>query len=375
MLNILKKIRFILSGRIIKLTPAKKTIGNVLLSYTTLPFLNPKSIDGHTNRWECAEIARIFIKHNYSVDIIDHTNKSFIPRKKYKYCIDVQDNFERLSPFLGKNCLKIFHITTAHWLFNNTAEYRRLLDIKERRGVALEPRRTLPPSRNIELAGAVAILGNNFTAGTYAYAKKTMYRIPISTTHLYPSPENKNFESARNSFVWIGGSGMAHKGLDLTLEAFSKMPEYNLTIFGKKDEDFGEAYKKELCQTPNIHYAGHTDLGSRKFKDIIGNSIAIIFPSCSEGCSGGVVTAMHAGLIPIISYESGVNVNDFGIILKENTINEIKKQVQSLASLPSEELKNKAIKAWKYARNNHTREKFSEKYQKIINKILQNYGF
>ncbi|MDP3042923.1 MAG: glycosyltransferase [bacterium] len=341
-----------------------------MLSYTTLPFLNPKSVDGHTNRWECVEIARIFIKHNYSVDIIDHTNKSFIPKKNYKYCIDAQDNIERLSPFLGKNCLKIFHITTAHWLFNNTAEYRRLLDIKERRGVALAPRRTLPPSRNIELADAVAILGNNFTAGTYAYAKKTMYRIPISTTHLYPSPENKNFESARNGFIWIGGAGMAHKGLDLTLEAFSEMPKCNLTIFGKKDEDFEEAYKKELCQTPNIHYIGHTDLGSRKFKDIIENSIAIVFPSCSEGCSGGVVTAMHAGLIPIISLESGVDVNNFGIILKENTINEIKKQVQYLASLPSEELKNKAIKAWEYARNNHTRERFSKEYQKIINKIL-----
>ncbi len=371
-LNIFKKIRFILSKRVIKLTLSKKSIGNVLISYTTLPFLNPKSINGHTNRWECMEIARIFLKHNYSVDVIDHTNKSFIPKKKYKYCIDVQDNLERLSPFLGKDCIKIFHITTAHWLFQNTAEYKRLLDIKERRGFILTPQRTLKPSFNIEYANIASILGNDFTEGTYKYAKKEIHKIPISTTHAFPSPEKKNFDLARKNFIWLGGVGMAHKGLDLVLEAFSEMPEYNLTIFGKKDADFEEVYKKELYETPNIQYEGHIDIGSQKFKDVIENSIATVFSSCSEGQSGSVITCMHAGLIPIISYQSGVNVNNFGIIFKENTVDEIKKQVRYLTSLSNEELKNRAIKTWEYANKNHTREKFSQEYEKFILKIIDN---
>lgn len=370
--NLTRRLIFRILGKVIRLRPAGSSQGNVLISYTTLPFLFPETIDGHTNRWECVEIARIFIKHNYSVDIIDHINKSFIPKKNYKYCIDVQDNIERLSPFLGKNCLKIFHITGAHWLFNNTAEYRRLLNIKERRGVALMPRRTLPPSRNIELADVVTILGNDFTVSTYQYAGKKIYRIPISTTHTFPSPENKDFKKIKKSFIWIGGSGMAHKGLDLVLETFNDLPEFSLTVLGKLDPDFGKAYKKELFNTPNIKYMGWIDPGSDKFKSTADNSIGIVYPSSSEGQSGSVILAMHAGLIPIISYESGVDVENFGVILKENTVDEIKKQVHFISSLSTEELKRRSTDAWKYANENHTREKFSKEYKDFVTNLIKN---
>lgn len=370
MSEVAKKILKKLSGGVVRLAPKEAPRGRVLLSYTTLPFISPRLINGHSNRFECQCIAEIFREAGYAVDIVDFDNESFVPKKRYDYCIDIQNKLEKFSAHLNKDCVKIFHIATAHWLFNNTAEYRRLLNVKDKRGVALMPRRTLPPSRNIELADAVTILGNDFTAETYGFSKKTMHRIPISTTHLYPSPENKNFESARNGFVWIGGVGMAHKGLDLILEAFAEMPEFRLTVFGKKDIDFAQTYHKELYETPNIRYAGHTDLGGDEFASVARDSIALIFPSCSEGSSGGVVTAMHAGLIPIISFESGVNVGNFGIIFKKNTINEIKEQAQYLASLPSEELKNKATMAWEYARNNHTREKFSQEYEKFVQRLI-----
>lgn len=370
--EVAKKIRKKLLGGVVNLTPNGVSRGRVLLSYTTLPFISQQAESGHTNRFECQRMAEIYAETGYAVDIVDFDNESFVPKKHYNYCIDIQNKLEKFSAHLNKDCVKIFHITTAHWLWNNTAEYRRLLDIKERRGVALMPRRTLPPSRNIELADVVTILGNDFTAGTYGFSKKTMHRIPISTTHLYPSPENKNFESARNGFVWIGGVGMAHKGLDLVLEAFAEMPEFRLTVFGKKDIDFAQTYHKELYKTPNIRYIGHTDPGGDDFASAVRNSIALIFPSCSEGSSGGVVTAMHAGLIPLISYESGITVDSFGAVLEKNTIAEIQKEIKSLVSLPPDTLKLRATQAWSYARAHHTRETFSMEYKKFVNKLIAN---
>lgn len=315
-------------------------------------------------------MAETFTKLGFNVDVIDAINKTFVPKKKYTYCIDIRSNLARFTSFLNPSCVKIFHIPAAHWLFQNTAEYKRLLDIKERRKITLSPRRTVEPSYNIEYADLATLLGNDFTANTYKYAGKKIHRIPISTTHTFPSPENKNFEKIKKNFVWIGGSGMAHKGLDLVLETFNDLPEFSLTILGKLSPDFGEAYKKELFNTHNIKYIGWIDPGSTEFKSIAINAVSIVYPSSSEGQTGSIILAMHAGFIPIISYESGVDVENFGVILKENTIDEIKKQVHFIASLSIEELKKRSIEAWKYANENHTRENFSKKYKEFVTKLL-----
>jgi glycosyltransferase involved in cell wall biosynthesis len=362
-----RKIQFKLNGKVIHLKAKGPVQGNVLLSYITLPFISPQTINGHTNRWECKTMAEIFLDHGYNVDVIDFTNDTFQPRKKYDMIIDNERNLERLSAFLP-DALKIFHITTAHWQFQNNAELLRIDDIQKRKGVHLMPRRQLQPSKNIETADVATMLGNDFTAGTYAFAQKPITRIHISTTHTYPLPENKDFVQARNRFIWLGGSGMAHKGLDLVLEAFAEMPQLELFIFGKKDPDFAEAYEKEFS-LPNIHYKGNVDLGSVEFKNAANTSVSLIFPSSSEGSSGGVVTAMHAGLIPIISFESGVDVESFGIILKENTVAEIKKQVQLIAQSSPEELKSRAHAAWQYARNHHTREQFKKSTKILLKKF------
>ena len=371
MIPILKKIKLKLNRGKVTLKPKTRPKGRVLLSYTTLPFIQPETISGHSNRWECQKIAEIFTQHGFIVDIIDATNKNFKPKKKYTYCIDISNNLDRLEKYLNPDCVKIFHIPAAHWLFQNTAEYQRLLGIKNRRGFILSPRRIEKPSLNIETADIATILGNDFTLNTYRYANKPITKIHIASTHTYPSPINKNFKTINKNFIWLGGSGMVHKGLDLVLEAFKDMPDFNLTICGKKDDDFATAYNQELFETPNIHYVGFLDLGSDDFKKISDQAIGLIFPSCSEGSSGGVVTSMHAGLIPIISYEAGVNVEDFGLILQENTIAEIKKQVLLLSQLPSEDLKTKAVKAWEYANTYHTRENFSTEYNNFVVNLIK----
>lgn len=369
-LEIIRKIKFRLNKRVIHSKPIGPAKGQILLSYITLPFISPDLVAGHTNRWECQEVVRIFNRHGYAVDIIDFTNQTFQPRQRYDFCIDIQNNLERLAPLLNPDCKKIFHITTAHWQFNNQAELARLTDIKKKRGYDLKPNRQLPPTKNIELADMATILGNEFTIGTYAYAGKKIHPLHISTTHTYPEPKNKNFTQAKKHFVWLGGAGMAHKGLDLVLETFAALPEYHLTICGKKDPDFAAAYHKELFETPNIEFVGHLDFGGDKFIDIVNQSIGLIFPSCSEGSSGGVVTAMHAGLIPVISFQSGVNVGDFGIILKENTIEEITAQITHVANMTDQELARRAMAAWSYARAYHTREQFAKDYENFIKTLI-----
>lgn len=370
-MNIFERALFFLRGKVIHTkTSVDPKKGAVLLSYTTLPFRYPKEIFSHTNRWECAEIVRILNSKGYDVDIIDYTNTSFIPKKPYAAVIDLGENLERLTKRLPKKTLKIFHITGAHYAFQNTAEQRRLDDIYKKRGVHLKPRRTASKNNGIEICDVATMLGNDFTKSTYAFARKTIYRLPISTTHIFSFPSDRSIDRAKHNFIWLGGSGMTHKGLDLALEAFVGMPDKNLYIFGKMDDDFGKLYEKELFKTNNIHYEGFVDIGSEKFRQIATQCIGLVFPSCSEGSSGSVVSCMHAGLIPIVSYESGVNVGPSGTILEENTVTEIQKQVLYISNLDNETLLKKTKAIWTLARETYTREAFSKAYEDFVDKVL-----
>ncbi len=366
----LKKALHKLTGTVSLKTSATKK-GDALISYMTAPFLQEDVSNRHTNSWECREIATILLEMGYDVDVIDWDNQIFKPKKEYSVYLDIFSNLERLAPYLTK-AKKIFHITGAHWQFMNHAEYSRLLELKSRRGVALRPNRSVKPGLNIEYADLCTSLGNDFTSSTYAYANKPIVRIPISTTHTYTSPEHKDFDKVRKNYIWLGGSGMVHKGLDIVLETFSTLPDYHLTVIGpiEKEPDFVEAYKKELFETPNITLAGWLDLGSPEFDKIRNDSVGIIYPSCSEGGGGSVITALHAGLIPIVSRESSVDTHDFGITLDNSTIDDIKKNVMNLSSLPAQDLRQKAVTAWKYANSHHTREAFGTAYRAFLSKAL-----
>jgi glycosyltransferase involved in cell wall biosynthesis len=361
--------------RLISLKPKQRALGLVLLSYINSPFfLKPGQPvpSSHTNYWESLQMGRTFLELGYCVDVINMHNDRFIPHKHYSFLVSTRHNLHRLAPLLNKDCVKILHCDTAAILFHNAAELRRLWELYQRSYVTLQPRRFEMPTRSLEYADYVVCLGNEFTLNTYRYANKPIYPIPISTSVLYDWPEQKSFEACRKHFLWFGSGGLVHKGLDLVLEAFAAMPEYHLTICGpvQCEEDFEQAFHKELYRTPNIHTIGWIDINSPEFKEITDRCVGLIYPSCSEGQNGGVVTCLHAGLIPIISYESGVDAENFGVILRTCTVEEIKTSIQMIASLPVENLKARARQAWEYARTHHTRERFIEEYRKVAIKIV-----
>ena len=365
--------------KVVSLKPEGIPKGNVLLSYVIDPFLlkpgQPVS-NAHTIHWESLQMARTFLDMGYCVDVISYRNDTFKPAKDYSFLISSRLNLERLAQLLNKDCVKVMHITTAHWLFHMSAQHRRLLALRERRGVSLRLRKIAEPNWAIEHADCATILGNKFTISTYSYANKSMLSIPNSTAFICPWPSEKDFESVRKHFLWFGSGGLVHKGLDLVLEAFAQMPEYHLTVCGPIDREveFKLAYFKELYQTPNIQTVGWVDVTSPKFREISNNCIGLIYPSCSEGQSGAVVTCLHAGLIPIISYESGLDVDDFGFILKTCTIEEIKTSVQMVATISSGELQSMARKGWEFARAHHTRDRFAEEYRSAVLEIKSTYS-
>ncbi len=326
----------------------------------------------HQAEWKCLQIARTFLDMGYTVDLISWTNDRFFPQKPYSAFIDVRHNMERLAPLLNKDCVKIQHIDTAHILVHNAAEASRLLALQQRRGLTLRPWRWERPNLGIEHADCATINDGEFAINSFRYANKPLYPVPNVSVFLYPSPERKDFEACRKHYLWFASGGLVHKGLDLVLEAFSGMPDYRLTVCGpiQQERDFERAYYRELYQTPNICTVGWVDITSPGFLEITNKCLGVISASCSENQAGAVVTCIHAGLIPVVSYETAVDVRDFGLILKDCSIEEIQNAIRTVSGLSALELKMMAMTAWQYARAHHTRERFAEEYRKAVEAIL-----
>ncbi len=359
----------------VSLSPTGKPVGNILLSFIIEPFLRqpgePISHD-HTHDWESWQMAQSFMDKGYAVDVIDYRNHRFKPDKRYDFFISARTNLESIAKRLNDDCIKVAHLDTAHWLFNNHAAYTRLLDLQQRRGVTLTNIKMVEPNRAIEVADLATILGNRFTMETYSYAGKEIHRIPISTPTLYPWDDEKDFDRCRNNYLWFGSSGFVHKGLDRVLEAFATMPAHRLTVCGPLESEraFVEAYRKELFETPNIETVGWIDINGPEFRKLARNTVGLIYPSCAEGGGGSAITCMHAGLIPLVTHETSVDIGEGGILLHDAAIPTIQDAVESLSTLPAGQLKQRARQAWETARQRHTREIFARHFDAFITEVL-----
>ncbi|MCH9651581.1 MAG: glycosyltransferase [Deltaproteobacteria bacterium] len=362
-------------ARRVVLEPDGEVRGEVLFSYILDPFLlrsGQKVPHWHTHYWESHRMAMSFVELGYRVEAISWTNKKFQPERPYDAVVDVRLNLQRWAPLLGTDAVKIFHIDTSHWSFNNGAQGERLERLRQERGLKIRPVKMVPENRGIEVADCGTVLGNEFTQETYSFAGKPLYRIPISSTVTFPWPEGKSFEAPRRRFLWFGSGGLVHKGLDLVLEAFAGLPDFELVVCGpiRRERDFERAYFRELYETPNIHTEGWVDVAGQRFQEIARSCLGVVYPSCSEGGGGSVISCLHAGLIPVVTREASVDVSeDFGVVLRAATIEEIRRSVRALSERSPAQLEAMARAAWAFARQHHTREGFARAYGRFAARI------
>lgn len=354
--------------------PSGQSIGNVLISYVPDDVTKAESevSPSHTHYWECRHMAKSYAAAGFTVDVIDFADNSFVPQKDYDILVSARTNLERLAKHLGENCLKIAHLDTAHFLTHNANATQRLLEIRDRHRVSLRSNRMVEDNWAIEAADLGCVLGNEFTANSYAFAGKAIHRIPLSSVLQFDWQDDKSFAECRDTFIWFGSGGFAHKGLDLVLDAFAELPQLKLVVCGPIDQEprFVRAFEERMYQTANIETIGWIDVTSRAFDDLRRRVVATIYPSCSEGGGGSVITCMHAGLIPIVTPEASVDVGATGIVLEQASVEAIRDAALSISGEPEQDLENRARQAWQRARDNHTREIFAQRYDEFVATVV-----
>lgn len=342
---------------------------NILISYTVLPFLTNKN--SHTNAQESRIIANIFKELEFNIDIIHYTNQREIDYKKYGVIFGFGEPFE--NSFVDKNLKRIYYATGAHVCHQNYAEIKRVQEVNTKYNSNILPKRLVPWnwSLSTSLSDSLIVIGNEWTKSTYTeYTTKEVF--PINATALINENSKtivRDIEKTKKSFLWFGSSGLVHKGLDLCLEYFSEHSDLTLYICGPMEDDFKEIFDAYF-EKENIFYHGFTNVNSQKFIDIVSKCSFGILPTCSEGQATALLTTMGAGLIPIATKQSGVDVEKLGCLIDELNLDAIDEVVQKVITFDNKEIEINSKKLIDYIQENHTLISFEENLKALISKAL-----
>ncbi len=352
-----------------------------LVSYLVDWAIEPKKkslFQYHSNQWENKELVQSLLKLGYNVDVIFYKNLLFKPHKDYRVIIDLGThfNFWKLPP----NCLKVQYLTGSDPFYQNQKEQQRCQSLNQRRKACCQPKRFLDDAQelrsSLEKADIAILLGNKHTLNTYPKnLRSKIHLLNLTGSDLSNTAKQKDFipPPSDRGILWIGGAGAILKGLDRLLEVFSKHPEWHLHIAGKiqSEKDFVEVYQKELFETKNIHCYGLVQPNSDLFKQILSKCVAFVNASGSEATSTAAITALNAGLYPIISRDAGIDLpKGKGIYLETCSISEIEEALHTFYQKDMTEVENDIRFLQDYFTQHYSRESFSKNCFTLLKTIL-----
>ena len=262
---------------------------NALLSYLKNPpeeELQGASTTQFSNNGAARSWAHVLLGLGYDVDVINWDDVRFKPKKNYDLVVyHGGKNFSNIQKAIKAARFSVYYSTGTYWRYHNKAEVGRFTDFEKRNGVSLDYDRYIDDNEqeaNIA-ADAIISLGNSKTKATYK-AFPEVYSIEAASflDDRFPHAK-KNYSEAKKNFLFLSGPGNIHKGLDLILESFRKLPELHLHIMSSLDPDFKQFYHKDLYESKNVHTYGYITQRSTHFYEVVDKCAFSILASCSEG--------------------------------------------------------------------------------------------
>lgn len=333
--------------------------------------LSDNYFNKHTIYWESVQMVNILNELGYIVDFADQRSPVQADWRRYALVIDQWDNLKNIPTRDG---LTTVHWTTYnHWLQWNRGELERLAWFKDRTGVIIPMNRQLPAILSDEYSDYLTYFGTKLQSNSFS---KTPEKTQIDISSPWVPPyRKKNFEIARNHFLWIGGGGVVHKGLDLVVEAFTQTPHATLHIVRDMQDEprFLQWLEQIMAKHENIELHGWMDLTQPEFDAIADNCIGIVYASAAEGGPGAVARVLHNGLIPVVTPTSFVRAETLGLTVTGDTdtaiIASIREHLGLISDLNSGELLARSDAVRDFAQRHHTRKAFTDSFTAFISGI------
>ncbi len=323
------------------------------------------------------DIIRVLSQLGYKTDVVCSEDHKFIPERNYDLLIGHHGyNYERLSRLLPNKTVKIFYAAASYWMYHNRQEKQRLNDLFSRKGLHVIKRRSFVESDDYALKNSdgIILLGNEACKNTYPISfRNKIFNLPGASyvDKKVINNRKKNFNIAKNNFLFLSGSGNVHKGLDILLDAFRGLTHQHLYICSKLEDDFVNLYHEDLFKKENIHYIGHIQLYKKKFYELINNCAYVIFPSCSEGSPGSVADCLVQGLIPLVSKTSHITIDGFGEYIEPCTIENIRTLVERISSHDESWYRERSAYIQQQAAQRFSPELFRQKYKTYLTRIIE----
>ncbi|MFC5269338.1 hypothetical protein [Adhaeribacter terreus] len=313
----------------------------------------------HNIYFQGLAILKKLIDHGYVVDCVDKdafdVNRD---TSQYRLIIDEGNNLAFLSNY--PNQKKIFYSTGLKWERRNLNEQQRINWFHDAYGFFVKPVRQSLPVYSSQVADFILYKGVPEQMQDFnKRAKLVQLAMPVEY-----EPENIERDYSKREFLWIGGWGAIHKGLDIVVEAFEGMPESKLHIFGPLERE-GKVLnwlQDKLKGSKNVFYQGFADYTKSSFQKIIHNCAGHIYPSAGEnGCATLAQTA-HYGLIPVTTAEANNQASFLGYNIEGDSrslmIESIRHSVAEISAMDDETLKTKSEKIMAFAKERFTRSAF-----------------
>lgn len=326
-----------------------------------------KTLSVHSNWWECRQIARILSDRGYNVEAISYADAKTVPPRKYDLVFDIEGNLARLKPFQKPETKFLMMLTGSHLPFAVEAERKRIVDFVRRHGIPYAPRyakygeRTGAMDTSLEVADKCLLLGNAVAESTYpSRFHGKMERCPVT---IVPPSSIKTEGYGGKSFLYFFSGRNVAKGLDLVLDAAARHADWSVRVVGSIDPEF-EPWIRGLS---NVKIEGFLKPDSAKFAEIVADVSAFVAPTCTEGTSPAALTCMAAGLYPIVSARTGIDMPaGCGIVFDDLTPETVESCMSRFLSLPESEAARQTAACRAFVAAAHSREAFTNAVSSVL---------
>lgn len=347
---------------------------NALLVYVTKPFVKKNLKIKHPNYYEAINIVRVIGEMEYNVDVVFVDADGVKNYKKYDLIIGQGKCFTNSIGNTKAGCIRIYYATGACWLvafYSELLRWKRFY--KEKGYIETQTRFGLPYRPELEMqsmmdVNAIICHGGKWCKSTYNIFNKPIYEVCATGISKWKYVDMaRDINECRYNYIWFGGNGLIHKGLDICIEAFQEINNAELYICCQYEKKFFDKYKEEL-KCDNIHFIGFVNTESEEFYELMNKCAFILGTSCSEGICTSIITCMQTGLIPITSVENDI---DYGIKLDNCEVDTVVNAIREASEkYTDDEMKIMMKGSYAYAENNTGAELYYRKMKYAMEKII-----
>jgi len=346
-----------------------------LLIYMVQPFQTAESSAAflyHHNFRQSKQMASLLGDCGYVVDVADVNDRQFIPDHSYDVVLSQTTSLQGREKYLKWEAKKIYLSTGAEHRYRDARLRKRDELFQARRHTELPDLQWCRQDASfLDCADAIVGFGNDFIMSTWHEATG----LPVHGFNNYGlafshSMESQSPDRAKH-FLFFGSSQQLLKGLDLLLDIFPRHPDLHLYVCGHyaRDRAFCHCYRKELFETENIHPMGYIYIMGDTFRELVLRCGYVILPSCTEGQPGGVVQCMHAGLVPVLTRDCGIDTLDFGILFDGDDLAATEKAIVGCAGRNQDEMNDMSANVLRAAQNEYSEEAFLARWRVILSEV------